>query len=228
MHSFIAYFAATSTLFGCLALPVLIVTNALAPPNVTLKSLLTDHGIRDSVTSAVLAQVTFTSIATLAGAAAAAAWWLFHASHSHTNPIAFAIAGGGVGLIASINLTVPMLGPLVFKTKLPFMDIELLFLWKWALHGPKEDRAIRWLTLTAEYLCFLCLYVYLLSMVSIFFYAIGHKLNEFTVLKLQGLNALILFLSLLLSALGAAPAAFILGRRAAMRDRFEKNDWRLR
>jgi hypothetical protein len=117
MHNFSDCFVAVSTLAGCIFLPLAVIGLAL-----DARRRITDRRTRDvarqAVAPVVLLQVTFSSIATLGGAAVASVWWLIPAFHSHADPITVALAGGGKGLIVSIWLTVPVLGP-ILRTSLP-------------------------------------------------------------------------------------------------------------
>jgi hypothetical protein len=196
MHSFTAYVAATSTMVGCIFLPLLILQTGLDQTDVTFKLLVTDRDARravhDDLASVIMAQLTFTSIATLAGAAVAAAWWMVPASHSHTNPLSFALTGAGVGLIASINLSVPALGPLAFAKVMPKdADETTRQDWWWLLHGPlhgppgdqdqsisppewSEYRSLRLLMMVGLYLLVLFLYALWVFFVAYVFYRISH------------------------------------------------------
>ena len=120
MHNFSHCFVAVSTLAGCIYLPLQVISLALEATEGTAWQLITDHQTRDTARQAVaptvLLQVTFSSIATLGGAAVASVWWLIPAFHSHADPITLALAGGAKGLIVSIWLSVPVLGPIVPKS----------------------------------------------------------------------------------------------------------------
>jgi hypothetical protein len=120
MHNFSHCFVAVSTLAGCIYLPFVVISVAMGATEGTAWRLITDRDKRDvawqAVAPAVVLQVTFSSIATLVGAAVASLWWLIPAFHSHANPIAVALAGGSKGLIVSIWLSYPVLLPAVPKS----------------------------------------------------------------------------------------------------------------
>jgi len=99
MHDFMPYVIAFTILWGSIALPLTYLIAAGQRTNLTVQRLITDHKVRsaarEALTAATLPLGTFNSIATLAGTAAGATWWLIQAKHSGANPIALAITGEG-------------------------------------------------------------------------------------------------------------------------------------
>jgi hypothetical protein len=159
MQNFLAYFVAAGTLAGCVTLPLMIFT--IATGGRTLREIVRDRKVRDAVRDALrpvmLAQVTFTSIATLAGAAGASAWWLVRASHINANPIIYAIGGAGIGLIISVNISLPALGPRAVISILPSTSSEILTSLREVIDG-SEKRIVRWPILFTFYVYWLDAY----------------------------------------------------------------------
>ncbi len=108
-------------------------------------------------------------------AAAGATWWLIQAKHSDANPIALAITGGGIGLIASIYLTIPVAGVRAFTLMLSQGDRNFQ---QWLLHGPGY-RALRWWIIASIYLAIMCWQASAILLWSTLFYALHHYLHGY-------------------------------------------------
>jgi hypothetical protein len=182
MRGVIPYFIAVSTLTGCIMLPYQYLHFIAPAGGLQLRDLINDRKVRSQVrealSSAILPQVTFTAIATIAGIAAGAGWWLLQGvvqiSHASASPVPPALTGGGIGLIASINLTVPVLGMERLAFFMAFSSSKGGREWyQWMLHG-RGFRRWRWLAVALIYTATLSAYIAELVLMTALWWWGGH------------------------------------------------------
>jgi hypothetical protein len=120
MHGLVAFLIASNTLAGCVAIPLNFLGVVPGPDvrSFTIRELLASsearQALHEQIAPRITALVAFAGVGTIAGTAAGDVWWLvreFSARAAlHASPVTYAAIGGGLGVIASMNLSVPVLG----------------------------------------------------------------------------------------------------------------------
>ena len=183
MNGFAAYVLASGILVGCIFLPALIAYQVLEESGVSFCRLAADRERRnralEALTRVILLEVTFTGFGTIMGIIPAAFWWLLTAKFRHGDPITFALQGGGVGFIATVILSVPLLAPRAV-TRTHYSDEEQAKTaqerwWRQGFHGPPRSRGRFWARVIGYYVAFLCTYAFVILVFSLMFYFLAPR-----------------------------------------------------